>query len=142
MFQLFVTISLDPLQKRTQRSLLCLPEFLFFFFHSLQYLIINLPLLFLLHLQHLLIQHLRLIILLHANQQSNLFPHLYQLLGMLDLKLALLPDLVSQCFLLLQMLLFQFLQTQIGCRLIVTHVIVPCLGELYELLLLGVLNGE
>ena len=88
------------------------------------------------------VEFLSLLVSLGTEQLLYLFAHVHQVFGEGDFDALLLSDLLVQLLDLEQVLLLEFLKTQVSSGLIVGHVVVPSRRELEELGSLSRLNSD
>jgi len=130
-FQLLVSVPLNPLEEGTEGLLLLLPQKCFLFLNGFLHLETHLVVVFLLfHLLTLNLQKFGFLISLHKSQLANFVLEFHQLPGQLGLRRKLSLDSLVQLLDFECVFLFEFFEGQVGSGLVVGHVVVPSTRKL------------
>ena len=140
MLQLLVSITLNPFQECSQCQLLRMAQLRLLLLDDGLHLCLQfVPLEFFQQVSFHL-DPLGFIVAFHADQFGLAVSQLEQILRELHFLLEFLPDFVLELLELKHVFLLELLERKIGSCFVITHVVVPCLGEFEELGLLGGFN--
>jgi hypothetical protein len=128
--QLFVSVSLNALQQSCKRHLLFSTKSFLLLNQCFLSLSVNLGTLSYLSSITVLFKGFGFFQLFRRNQDVYLAFHVHQFFGELHLPSKFSPDLFLKLLNLEEMLLLELLQTEVGCGLIVRHVVIPSCREL------------
>jgi hypothetical protein len=138
MFNLLLSVTLDPLHQALHSCVLLLPQIITLTLHRLHHLLLVLVQLVHLLLVRLHAHELSVIILLNTKENLLLVSQRDEVL--LRLVLHLFPDFLYQRSLLVVLLRAHVLDQLERCSLVARHVFVPGAGELLKLVLLRIFN--